>query len=192
MEVIPMTSKNLAKQQKETQGVSDQLLSQKERAACLRIAEGASPHAQRAQALLAIDEGVSQPAAAQRTGQTLGQVRYWLGRFRKERLVIFPEDVLDQKQPEPISGPVLSEIEPGATRAILERPAGGDAAPAAALAATVVVVKKPKKKSKKKAKKPDKKAKKKTGKGKGSQKTGKKKSKKGSGGKKPKKKKKKG
>jgi succinate dehydrogenase/fumarate reductase flavoprotein subunit len=53
----------------------------KERAVCERVAAGAAPWSQRAQALW----------AGERAGLTHGQVRYWLGRFRQDGLSIFPE-----------------------------------------------------------------------------------------------------
>ena len=71
-----------------------QLLSSQEHGTCVRISEGDTIHSQRAQALLAIDEGASQRQAAQRAGLTRGQARYWLGKYRKMRLDIFPESIL--------------------------------------------------------------------------------------------------
>lgn len=69
-------------------------LSPQERAACQLLSTGKAPHSQRASALLALDQGVTQAQAAENTGLTLGQVRYWLGRFREVRLAIFPEPVM--------------------------------------------------------------------------------------------------
>ena len=70
------------------------LLSLQERDVCLRISEGDTIHSQRAGALLAIDDGATQAQAGQKAGLTLGQVSYWLGKFRKIRLDIFPQDYL--------------------------------------------------------------------------------------------------
>ena len=67
-----------------------QLLSSEERDAFEKISSGAAPHSQRAQALLAIDEGATQHEAGLKAGLTDGQVKYWLGKFRKEGLDIFP------------------------------------------------------------------------------------------------------
>ena len=67
------------------------LLSPEARAACERIAAGDAPWSQRAQALLAVDEGATRAEAGQRAGLTQGQVKYWLGRFRLDQLSIFPE-----------------------------------------------------------------------------------------------------
>ena len=67
------------------------LLNPKERTGCQQLAAGEAPHNQRAQALLALDEGATQESAGQRAGLTKGQVRYWLGKFRKARMAIFPK-----------------------------------------------------------------------------------------------------
>jgi len=72
------------------------LLSPQERDVCLRISEGDTLHSQRAQALLSVDDGATQAQAGQRAGLTQGQVSYWLGKFRKIRLDIFPEDYLTE------------------------------------------------------------------------------------------------
>jgi hypothetical protein len=74
------------------------LMSSEERAVFSQIAAMEPPHSQRAQALLAIDEGTTQAAAGQQAGLTKGQVRYWLTKFRKVRIAIFPEELLDQVQ----------------------------------------------------------------------------------------------
>ena len=76
------------------------LLSAQEREVFTRILAGEAPHSQRAQALLVIDQGATQAAAAARAGLTSGQVKYWLARYRKGGLAIFPEDAL--VEPEPI------------------------------------------------------------------------------------------
>ena len=82
----------------ENQSGSDEsagkLLSAQEQAVITRISTGDAPHSQRAQALLAIDNGATQAAAGEGAGLTSGQVRYWLAKFRKEGLAIFPEDAL--------------------------------------------------------------------------------------------------
>lgn len=65
-----------------------------------QIAIGEPPHSQRAQSLLDIDAGVTHSTAAKVTGQTVGQVNYWLGKFREERMNIFPKELLGQTEPE--------------------------------------------------------------------------------------------
>jgi outer membrane biosynthesis protein TonB len=73
--------------------VAGKLLSLDEREVCEHITVGEAPHSQRAQALLALDEGATQAEAGQRAGLTSGQVKYWLGKFRKEGMTIFPDDL---------------------------------------------------------------------------------------------------
>lgn len=48
-------------------------------------------------ALLAINNGVTQAAAATTSGLTLNQVRYWLKKFRSQGLQAFPETVVDKQ-----------------------------------------------------------------------------------------------
>ena len=74
------------------------LLSSQEREAFKMISTGNDLHGQRALALLAIDEGATQEQAGQRAGLTTGQVKYWLGKFRRVRMDIFPEQVLKADQ----------------------------------------------------------------------------------------------
>ena len=75
------------------------LLSDQEREAFKMISTGNDLHGQRAIALLAIDDGATQAQAAQQSGLTPGQVKYWLGKFRKVRMEIFPEQVLKAEKP---------------------------------------------------------------------------------------------
>jgi hypothetical protein len=69
------------------------LLTPQERQACQQISTGEAPHSQRAQALLALDEGATQTQAGQQAGLTRSQVKYWLGKFLREGLDAFPEGV---------------------------------------------------------------------------------------------------
>jgi len=73
------------------------LLSTHERDVCIQISEWDAIHTQRAQALLAIDEGATQAQAGERGGLTKGQVRYWLGKYREMRLDIFPDSILKEE-----------------------------------------------------------------------------------------------
>ena len=82
------------------------LLSDQEREAFKMISTGNDLHGQRALALLAIDEGASQAQAAQKAGLTAGQVKYWLGKFRRVRMEIFPEQVL---KPEKMKSPAAKK-----------------------------------------------------------------------------------
>ena len=90
-----MSSQNDSYQDVEQGG---KLLSAQEREAFKMISTGNDLHGQRAIALLAIDEGTTQEQAGQRAGLTTGQVKYWLGKFRRVRMDIFPEQVLKADQ----------------------------------------------------------------------------------------------
>ena len=94
-----------------TKTQENQLLTPEERAACGGIAKAKAPYSQRAMALLALDEGATQMQAAGQAGLTKGQVRYWLGKFRQERLAIFPEELLTGPQPEPAPEPPSAKEE---------------------------------------------------------------------------------
>lgn len=74
------------------------LLSHQERIAFRMISTGNDLHGKRAVALLAVDEGATQSEAAQQAGLTVGQVRYWLGKFRQVRMEIFPDQILEANQ----------------------------------------------------------------------------------------------
>lgn len=80
---------------------SGKLLDPQEKLILEQIAAGEPPHSQRAQSLLAIDAGVTQKIAALQSGQTVGQVSYWLSKFRREGMAIFPEEILRQSGYEP-------------------------------------------------------------------------------------------
>jgi hypothetical protein len=153
------------------------LLSSEERTILSQIATKEAPDSQRAQALLAIDEGATQAEAGHQAGLTKGQVRYWLGKFRKDGTSIFPEELLNQTQPEDADSPQSSPDAEETAGPVDEATAQQEDEPEAK--------KKPKKKSKKtkktkKVKKP-KQAKKKKKKKKSKKKTKKKKSKKAKG-----------
>lgn len=75
------------------------LLSAQERVILGQIAVQEPPFSQRAQALLAIDQGTTQSEAGRQTGLTRKQVRYWLDKFRQVRIAAFPEELLNQVQP---------------------------------------------------------------------------------------------
>jgi len=141
------------------------LLSAEERAILDQIAAQEPPYSQRAQALLAIDQGTTQAEAGRQTGLSRKQVRYWLDKFREVRTATFPEELLNQVQP--VAGtPQVSEKEIPASR-----PQGpgrspeAEGAPAGALEAEEVVAQqedapRSKKNSKKKPQKKAKKGKK--------------------------------
>jgi hypothetical protein len=72
------------------------LLSSEEQAVVSQITTKEPPHSQRAQVLLAINEGATQAEAGIQAGLTKGQVRYWLTKFRRDRIGIFPDEFLIQ------------------------------------------------------------------------------------------------
>lgn len=73
------------------------LLTPKERRVCEGVAaSGAAPWNQRAQALIAVNQGDSLALAAESTGLRENQVRYWLNALRRKRTDIFPEQVLKE------------------------------------------------------------------------------------------------
>ena len=87
-----------AKQLQEGPRKENQLLNPEEQAVLSQIATSEPPHSQRAQALLAMNEGATQAEAGTQAGLTIGQVRYWLTKFRAKRTAIFPDELLIQEQ----------------------------------------------------------------------------------------------
>jgi len=87
------------------------LLNVQEREICEKLSGGEAPYRQWAQTLLAIDGGASQAEAAQRSGLTNNQVRYWLAKFRKLGLGIFPQQSLVSTMPDisDLDMPVVEE-----------------------------------------------------------------------------------
>lgn len=70
------------------------LLSSDERVTVTRLAQQDSLNGRRAKALLAVDAGETQAAAAETAGLTAGQVQYFLQKFRDQRLAAFPAGAL--------------------------------------------------------------------------------------------------
>lgn len=87
-----MAMSDLSKKREDDNRSSGMLLEPQERPSCEQIATGKPPHSQRAQALLALDKGETQAEAGRLSGLSVGQVRYWLGRFRTNRMNIFPSE----------------------------------------------------------------------------------------------------
>jgi len=85
------------------------LLTSEEKTICEQISKSNEiPQSQRAQALLAINEGVTQAKAGEQTGLTIGQVRYCLQRFRQLRTAsIFSTE--KQKQPAKVEAKAASQ-----------------------------------------------------------------------------------
>lgn len=122
---------------------------------------------------MAVDEGATQADAGRQAECTTGQVRYWLGKFRKDRTSIFPEELLNQARQgdadsphgsaEPIASPEVQDLEQSrdeekAQQEMLD--AEETARPADKAAAQQEDAPKTKKKSKQKPKKESKKARK--------------------------------
>lgn len=74
--------------------MEESMLSAPETAVLTQIAAGEIPHNQRAQALLAYSASDSLADVAAQSGLTENQVKYWWGRFRTQRLTIFPEELV--------------------------------------------------------------------------------------------------
>ena len=113
-----------------------QLLSSEEQAVLSQVAAKEPPHSQRAQALLAIDEGATQAEAGTQSGLTRNQVRYWLTKFRANRTAIFPDELLIQAQQVETDSSQVS-AEPAAPSEVpdLEQPEEEEEAPLELLAA---------------------------------------------------------
>ena len=69
------------------------LLSQEDYETCLQLAAGNKPWSQRAQVLLALDMGLSEAVASERSGLRITQVKYWLNKYQKEGKAIFPTEM---------------------------------------------------------------------------------------------------
>ncbi len=105
---------------------NEQLLTQEERAVLQKLALEQNDEGKRAAALLSVDAGISQTAAAEQAGLTKGQVQYILKKFRSQRLLAFP-DALGLLPPDP-EQPVIEESADGGadqtkTEAIADMPA---------------------------------------------------------------------
>ena len=87
---------DLSNVHKNDKDLSGNLLGPQEKLILEQIAAGGPPHSLRAQSLLAIDAGVTQKIAALQSGLTVRQVSYWLSKFRRDRMGIFPEEILRQ------------------------------------------------------------------------------------------------
>jgi hypothetical protein len=85
------TDKNQASNEVQT---ASGLLSPENEKFCTKIATGDPPWSQRAQMLLAINGGTSEAEASERSGLRTTQVRYWLNKYQKMGMAIFPTDML--------------------------------------------------------------------------------------------------
>lgn len=79
------------------------LLSLEQQAICQRLsALEIEDVSQRAQALLILEGGSTQPEAAEQSGLSIGQIRYMVKRFKEKGLDMFPAELL-QGQDEQVS-----------------------------------------------------------------------------------------
>jgi transposase-like protein len=69
------------------------LLRTEERIVLQQLARQSDIDGQRATALLALDQGKTQALAAEESGLTINQVRYFVKKFREERLLAFPDAI---------------------------------------------------------------------------------------------------
>ena len=98
---------------------ASRLLATDERGLALLLATRADLHGRRARVLLALDEGLTQAAAAQRGAMSARRVRYWLAEFRRRRLGVFPRRVLP---PQPATGAPPTAGAPAAAAPAAARP----------------------------------------------------------------------
>ncbi len=69
-------------------------LTTQEQVVCKRISKNTSPYSQQALTLLALHAGDTQLQASEKGGLTPGQVKYLAAKFRRQRLNIFPRELL--------------------------------------------------------------------------------------------------
>jgi hypothetical protein len=92
--------------------ISDSLLTEKERTYCQSIAQsGEGLMNKRAAALLALDDGSTRAEAGERSGLTLGQVRYLLATFRQKRLGMFTKEALMEMEEVPQTEDLIPKTE---------------------------------------------------------------------------------
>ena len=71
-------------------------LTPQEQIVCEQVSKGKSPFNQQALTLLALHEGNTQLQASEKGGLTPGQVKYLAAKFRRQRLNIFPGELLSE------------------------------------------------------------------------------------------------
>ena len=89
-------------QEKAPAATASHFLTDQDKATCKQVTAGTAPHSKRAQALLALNKGASPADAAELSGLSEGQVKYWLNRFTKLGIGIFP-DVLQPEAAEEVA-----------------------------------------------------------------------------------------
>ena len=103
----------------------EQLLTQEERTVLQKLAVEPTDEGKRAAALLALDDGASQAAAAEQVGLSKGQVQYILKKFRSQRLLAFPT-ALGLLPPDPAQPPSDEAVVPEEKEAEVETEAGAE------------------------------------------------------------------
>ena len=107
LEAEPQSKFERTLAQLDTSKSRNKLLSDSERAILQRItATVKDTYIRRAQALLALDEGLSGTKAAKRAGLSARQVRHWRKHFREDNLRIFPPQILDEALALPDIAPI--------------------------------------------------------------------------------------
>jgi CHAD domain-containing protein len=121
-------------------GAGEPLLSGDEERLLARLARRTDAVGRRARVLLALHGGALQREAATRAGMAPRTVRYWLNRFRSERLAIFPRRLIAAAPrrraaaPAPVATPAAAQRAAQPSRAAHKQtkaPATKDAAPTA-------------------------------------------------------------
>lgn len=79
---------------------------------CKTIAASTNDYSARANVLLALHSGASQMQAATQAGLTIGQVRYWVARFRQLGMDAFPASSIEKSVPSKQTTDVLTEEKP--------------------------------------------------------------------------------
>ncbi|EEF79467.1 helix-turn-helix domain-containing protein [Methylophaga thiooxydans] len=87
---------------------TEKLLTPAQVTQCKKIAASASDFSSRAAILLAIHSGATQTKAAAQSDLTIGQVRYWVAKFRRDAMAAFP-DTASKSTPATKAEPVTGE-----------------------------------------------------------------------------------
>lgn len=88
----------------DTSPITGKLLTPSEREICLLIvSQEMATYSKRAQALLCLDEGITQKESCSITGLALGQLRYALSLYKKQGLDMFPQKVMLALDAQPVA-----------------------------------------------------------------------------------------
>ena len=111
-----MTKHQENKAMKEVSG----LLTAQDRTVCERIAGGIAPHSQRAKALLVLNAEGTAAVAAEQSGLTVRQVRYWLTRFKNQGVSIFTDTQKKVASAAPAPKKTAQAAKPAAAEVLIE------------------------------------------------------------------------